>query len=835
MGAGKKNWEGKAIQNSIIGNNILSKIEGIAETNQAVISKVSADVTGIASSLTQITGLILIQNKILTQIRDSLASPKKDKAQSAATGGFDFSGLAKGGGKLLKGVGTIVAMAAAVALAAGIFMLIPVDSPQTMLLKFGAALATVGVLYLIAPVFTKLMTSLGSMKASGSIEAEGIKASGGGSDIMGMIASVGGAFLSIVLMSVAIVAAAKILSFMPDLDMSKLFSAVVVSLALLPMAVAFVGIMYILSTMKSSMEASGAGFGASKSGSDIAGMALAMGGAFVSMILMSIAIVATAKILSFMPDDGSLIKKAVIAGIIGLFMIPVAIVFGILVKAFGTIGDSPLAVILALGAAVIALPLMMGALGLGVRALNATMPSEYPLLPSVAWLGTFALFALIGAAIFFIISKAVENLGIGGFIMAALGIPIMFAAIAIGLRVWDKLKPKKLDFSKPFIDPKWAWTLSLSLLAFVIPFAALALVAKFIGPQGMIIAAAGIVALMGAIGAGLSAFEWAAPDNPEEVATTLSTVLMAPFYALTDTLKYFMDNIGLENMGPLALGLIEVGAAWAIFAAAVAAASVAGAGGGLVSGILAAPGAIVDGLKSGAMAAFDYVTGSESTEVEAPDKEKTALELLLVLADNSSKIQGLIKPMNGVSAAAVKFTKFSEKSFFGVRVLLSDLSKYAANTKRMTRLEKHMGILATQWKNIATAQNSMDVEGITETTKMFKELNNFVNTSDVENVLTKLGEMFEKMTEALEEANDNGGSEIVKTLKELKDKLLGNDKAAAEATTTDAATATTGDVNTITPPQNNNSAELIEAFTNLQETLLGTLNVKVTNADEFGA
>ena len=129
----------------------------------------------------------------------------------------------------------------------------------------------------------------------------------------------------------------------------------------------------------------------------------------------------------------------------------------------------------------------------------------------------------------------------------------------------------------------------------------------------------------------------------------------------------------------------------------------------------------------------------------------------------------------------------------------------------------------------------MDVEGITETTKMFKELNNFVNTSDVENVLTKLGEMFEKMTEALEEANDNGGSEIVKTLKELKDKLLGNDKAAAEATTTDAVAATTGDVNTTTPPQNNNSAELIEAFTNLQETLLGTLNVKVTNPEEFGA
>ena len=129
----------------------------------------------------------------------------------------------------------------------------------------------------------------------------------------------------------------------------------------------------------------------------------------------------------------------------------------------------------------------------------------------------------------------------------------------------------------------------------------------------------------------------------------------------------------------------------------------------------------------------------------------------------------------------------------------------------------------------------MDVEGITETTKMFKELNNFVNTSDVENVLTKLGEMFEKMTEALEEANDQGGSEIVKTLKELKDKLLGNDKAAAEATTTDAVAATTGDVNTTTPPQNNNSAELIEAFTNLQETLLGTLNVKVTNPEEFGA
>jgi flagellin-specific chaperone FliS len=835
MPTGKKNLEGKAIQNSIIGNNILSKIEGIAETNQAIISKVSETVTGIASSLTQITGLILIQNKILTQIRDGLAknsTPAKDKAQSAATGGFDFSGLAKHGGKLLKGVGTIVAMAAAVALAAGIFMLIPVDSPQVMLLKFGAALATVGVLYLIAPVFTKLMATLGSMKMTASLEYGDVKGSVGATDIMGMVFAAGGAFISMILMSVAIVASAKILSFMPDLDMSKLFSAVVVSLALLPMAVAFVGIMYILSTMKSSMSVNVAGAGGSTAGSDIMGMAIAMGGAFIAMILMSIALVATAYILKLMPDDTSLIKKAVIAGVIGLAMIPVAIAFGFLLKAFGTIGSNPIAVALALGAAVIALPLMMGALGLGVRALNLTMPSTYPTMPPLDWLLSFGILAVIGAAIFYGLSRAVKDLGLGGFIMTAIAIPVMFGAIAVGLWVWEKMRPEKIDYDNP-IDPIWAFQMGLSLLAFTIPVAGIAFLNNKLGVQSVIVGIIGMAALMGAIGAGLKAFEFLGPDDPVAVAKTMSTVLMAPFMALTDTLAYFMNTIGLDNMGSLALGLIEVGAAWAIFATAVSAAGVGGAVGDSVSAIASIPGAVVGGVTNIIKDGYAFLTGSEREPEKAAQPK--GVELLLILADNSSKIQGLVKPMSGVADAAVKFTNFSEKSFFGVRVLLSDLSKYATNTKRMTRLEKHMGILSTQWKNIATAQNSMDVEGITETTKMFKELNNFVNTSDVENVLTKLGEMFEKMTEALEESNKQGGNEMIKTLKELKDKLLGNETASTTAANTANIAPTIAGTTTTAPvAQNNNTADLQVAFKNLENLLSGTLKVQVVSNSLLG-
>lgn len=819
---------GKLTQNSILGNNILSKIEGIASGNAEKLTNIDSNVNSMSTSLDKITELISVQNKILEQIRDVVVSKGGEKKSTGvAVGGFDFKSIGKSASKALgAGIG-IVAMAAAISLAAGIFMMIPSASGKDILTKFGIALGTVGVLMLMAPVFSKLIASLGSMKSTSTISYGGMEGGTSGIDIMGIAASVGGAFISLLAMSAGIVASAYILQLMP-VDASlfpKLGMAILVAVALVPVAFAFTQVLSILANMKSSTNLEVDGFGGGKSGSDIMGMVAAIGGAFISLIAMSGAIVAAAYILQLMPNDESVMKKALIAGVIGFAMIPVAFAFGAIIKSMSSIASNPMAVAIAVAGAAIALPLMMGALGLGIHALNATMPDTYPMLPEWEWLGRLAVLAAIGTLVFYGVSKAVAALSIKGFIMTALGIPLLFGALAAGIYLWNLLGPgADADYSNP-IDTEWAFKTAIGLLAFVIPLAALALVSKM-GPQALLLGTLGISLLMGAIAAGLWLFDKFGPDDPAAVANTFGEVMLAPFNVLADTLSYFMNKIGIENMGPLALGLTKLGAGWAAFVAAVSVGNVVQSIGSFVSDGINA----VKDLSTGFINLF---TGGSSEAVKNKD---TALDLITKIGNNINVIQKAGPALTAMASAMGKFAKYTEDDFNPVHNILFQMERlgdpdsrpkrYGSSTKNGKRygIENTLEIFD---RAIQSSNKLSNIQGAQKTKELFQELNNIMaNPNSLEGMQLMI-QLFMQIATSMEAAGEamDGSSNGLATLVNAFNKV--SNKIGDTVGLNSNNSTSTPQV----PSSNKGPRDLIAAIKRLETVMSGTQRVLVVNQE----
>lgn len=829
MAANAGNSLNKLVQTSIVGNNILAKVEAIATENAETLKVVKEDVSEMRSSITVIKDLLTTQNKILLEIKSAIQmSGAGAGATSTAVGGLDAAGAgAAGGGPTLPPMniagnlsidasknggaggagsfGSIIAMAGAVALAATILGLISVTTPTEMLMKFGVALATVGVLMLIAPAFTNIMKILSTMKISVSEEISGgfegmelgLGMSGQGSDIVGMMAAAGGAFVSLILMSTAIVASSHILRLTyGEMDLiPKLGMAILISLALAPMALGFGFVLNALSGMKK--EASGSatagliGGSFSSSSSDIMGMIAAVGGAFVSLIAMSVAIVASSYILAGMPSDESLIEKAMVAGVVSLAMIPLAFAFGMLLKAMSFAGPNPATAAIMVAGAAIALPLMMGGLGLGIRALNLTMPDTYPMLPEWEWLAKFSLIALIAGVVFYAVGQVVKGMGFKDLVIAGLAIPVAFGGLALGVRAWSMFAPDASAYANP-MDPIWAWKMGLSLLAFTLPM----FVLGKLGLPGVIAGALGLTLLMGAIGAGLWLFDFAAPDDPVGVANTIATSVLQPFYAVIDLVKYFIDQIPIDQAGAIGMALLKVGAGYAAFTLAVQGSSGIGS---VLGGALNFVGNIFDGL-------------SKALGGEAQQK---ATDILIILANNADKLRNLGKPLKEIGAGFAAIAMANQPALEKARKFLKDLDSYNFN-KQAAQLER----IATSFNSISDATNKMNIEAINSTNELFKTINESISSGS-QNSINDLRDMLVDILDGMAAASramTGSGNAFTQGVAKIIDKVKGEGEQAGEA-------GGSGDIQ--------NTQQLVSALKDLQDTLSGTLPVYVTNQSGY--
>lgn len=272
-------------------------------------------------------------------------------------------------------------------------------------------------------------------------------------------------------------------------------------------------------------------------------------------------------------------------------------------------------------------------------------------------------------------------------------------------------------------------------------------IAKSLGPQGLLYGALGIIVAaivilaVGWILAGLS------PVMPSLVAVAqgFTQILLAPINGMIDVFARFKNEIGVENMLGLAVGIAALGGAFLIFTAAMAGSSIAGGIGNIVGGIL-------DGIGK-------LFGGDQPSPIEM-------IERLAVVAPSINKLSGpllnLGKGFSMINAGAVMSIKgFEALTEMHEDINVDDFNKQATSLRSM----------AGSYTGIANASKVMNIKAITATTDMFKALSDLAKNKG-ESAMAVLAE------------------KLMEAVKQLTGTIVNLEKAADK---TSAAAAQTGD------------------------------------------
>ena len=759
----------RVLQSSLFGNTILQKLQSLAEVNDERQARVEENTAKAVTSMNAVERLLAVQNQILLDIKDSMGSGRGTKT---ATGGIDLKDLPKFG---LMATGaaaaSIVAMSAAIAIAANVLNFVPEGNLQ-MLSKFLVVLGTVGTLALVAPTFVKIMEVLSGIKTTTSGSFGEGQFTNEGVDVIGALSTMGGAVVAMIGMSAGIAISSHILSLTyGGLDiLPKLGVAILVSLTLMVMAPVFVNILQVLSGMQSSTQVGFEGMEFGRSGADVGGMLANVGVTLLAVVGMSLAVAAASYVLNMTTPVAP--EKLLSALAIGIILIPIAYAYSMVLKVMPgvSIGDVVLAAA--------AIPLMvLGVVG-ALHIWNALALSEYAALPPIGYFLAFGFILLVTATTFYILAQAVKGLSIKETILAGLAIPVMVAGLALSLFMWNMLAPDEIPTGEQAIDPMWALKTAIGLTLFALPTFILGKIGLGTVVQGAI----GLVLLTTAIAASIAAASFILPDDAMAVADTLSYVMMSPVNALIDVLVRLVNEVGVGNLLPLAGGIVAIAGSMMVLSAAM---------------VGVAAGGVVNALGSLATGALDAITSFVTGE----KKSSGAVETLLLLADNATKIQNLAMPLTLVSKAMSRIGLIQPAAIDKAARFLKDLDKY-----KFDRQAVALAKIANAYTAISKASNQMDVEAMQETNNMFK-------------ILTELGKAtnatsIEKLSKALVEALEA----LAGVVSELK-------PAPAAATTT-TPTSTIAATN---QQQQTNNAELIRTLNEMIASLEGTLNVRVVN------
>ena len=348
--------------------------------------------------------------------------------------------------------------------------------------------------------------------------------------------------------------------------------------------------------------------------------------------------------------------------------------------------------------------------------------------PEPMWSLKAALAIVLFGAMIYLSSKTIGKLGITDMLKALLGVVVSaFAVIAVA---WlFSMLPST------FTAPPLEWTISAALAigGFALLIESVGLAVQSLTPATLLLGALGIIVIaitIVAVGWILSLLEPAMPAL-KSVANGFVDIVMAPIHGIIDAFARFKNEIGIENLIPLAVGVAALGGAWLIFSAAVAGGEVAG----LLGSAAGAVGAIFDGISS----LFGGSTPSP-------------LDILKELAVLGPQIQTLAKPLidvgtgfalinksaNGVSKAFESVTKFVEDT---------DTDDMAANAKSLSSI-------ANSYVKISNASRTLNVKAIETTTNMFKALTELAKN----NGQSAMGILADKLLVAVKELTAAAGN-----------------------------------------------------------------------------
>lgn len=723
----------------------LQKLANLIEDQNKKMDEVHKVLTvDLVGASEETNNILVFQTKVLLDIKKSInaqlkqgSSTEKKKGKSKLdtpnTKGLDKVGLA------------VISMAGALVVSAGLFMLMPVLNPMALL----SALAVAAIITIITPSFVKIAAAVKGMNQKDLIAtslAIPIIATGMvlASGIFMLMASVTANMAPdpIWVLKSGLALAVFGLGFSLILDEIKGLSIkelLIAGSAIPIIALAIVSVGFIFSTAAAYLKSTVA--------PDLgwtlkAGLAIAVFALPFSMIVQSLTKKITLKQIGLTALALPLIAIAIVgvgaifaagsdylqtevapdlgwtltAGLaVALFAIPFGLVVNALTKNV-SIKD--------IGLAALALPLIAAGL-IGTAWMFGAMPIDAWVAPPIDWVGKAALAVLLFAIPFAGVAMVSNKIGFKGLIMGALALPLIAAGILGAAWLFSYLPGE-------FIAPPFEWAMSaaIAITAFAIPFAIVGMLAQAITPLGLVLGAAGIVLIAGS----MWAVAWIFSKMPDlsAISKNITDALMYPVNAMITALGRFKNEIGVENLLPLAGGILAIAGSWLALTAALA----GQAAGGLVSSVANLGSAIIDGIGG-------LFGGGET---------KSPIDLLDMLIDRQAGIMALADPVKVLGENFATMSQYTEAVITGVTAFSPFLDEDSA--ENFTESANAATTLALAYEKLANASNIMNVAAITESTKMFEAIAK-VAEADGEDAMTVLAE---KLMEAVKQLSETVGN-----------------------------------------------------------------------------
>jgi hypothetical protein len=705
-----------------------------------------------------------------SKIASILASVKGTKGATLPSGlslsGSDNSGFMQLAGAALL---SMVGMSFAVAMSSWILQLVMPVSMAQVGTAFFIGLAMVGLAYGYAQVVKALANV--KEKRTGKVNS---------GDIFSMV---GGSLISMVGMAVAVTMSSWIMQLIAPVSMAQVGTAFFIGLAMVGMAYGYAQVVKALAKVKDKRT------GRVNTG-DLFSM---VGGALLSMVGMAAAVTMSSWIMQMIVPVS--MDKLATAFAIGIVMIGAAFAYGLIAKATKRLKIKDLLM------ATAAIPLI--AIGLTAAAWIFTFLPDTFKAPPVEWVLKSGLALVVFGLAFVAMTYTIAKLPLKDILMGVVGM----AAVAVGILAVAWIFSILPD---TFTEVPIGWVLgsAVALIGFGVVVGIIGAIIMATGGTGLAAIALGVVGMI-IIAAGILAVAWILSYIPAgklaTVAKGLTDALLAPVNGIVDVLARLKNEIGIENLLPLAGGIIAVSASLLGLAAATAGV----AAGGLIAGVA-----------NLGKAFFDGIAGFFGAE-----KSKGPMDILKDLVTMGPDIMVLSKGMDGLAGSLARVVSLSTlenvkrlNSLIKTTVL-DNLSMGMMNgfsvKEYFAAYPKFLNDVAKGYGNIVTAQSGMDLQVLDKTTEMIKALA-YLNEFGGDNAMEKLGESLVSAVKELSAMiNKFGGSVDAQT--ENGAKSSGALEKATGAISSFVSKFTGGGDSSSTPQiSNSDMGEVVDAIEELQ-------------------
>lgn len=611
---------------------------------------------------------------------------------------------------------SMIGMGAAVVATSYLFQLIMPVSPIKAATAIFISLAMVGMGYAYAKIARSLSRVKGKKKA--------LKGNRFGIGEALSMAGVG--FIGLVGMAAAVAVSSWIFQLVMPVNPIQLLTAFGISIVMIPIAYAFGQIVKSVSKLKGKKKKF-------KGGSVFE----VIGAAALSIVGIAAALTLSSWVMTLIAPVEPI--KLLTALAIGIIMIPAGFAFSLIAKGIKRVKIKDLLM------TTVAIPLI--AIGLTAAAWVFTfLPGEFKA-PPYEWTAKAGAALVVFGVGYVILAKTVGKMGIKSMIFGVIGVAAVAVAVLATAWIFSILPGS-------FYAPDIGWSLSamLAIVLFAVPVGIIGAILAASGGTGFLALIFGVIGII-IIAAGILAVSWIfsyiPADKLAKVASGLTDALLAPVNGMVDILKRLKEEIGVENLIPLAVGIIAISVSLLALAGATA-------------------GVAVGGLFSAIAGVGEAVFGAIS-EFFGGKRKKGPLEILETLIGWGPRIGTLSKNLDILATSFAKIVGYTQEDTIKkindlIRsVILNPMdfmgTGFAGAQHYFDSYTKFLDDVADGFNAINTAQRGMDVQILDKTTELVKALA-YLNNVGGDNAMAKLGDALVNAVRELSEMISKFGASV---------------------------------------------------------------------------